>query len=611
MNRLFTALVLGAVLAITAGCNVGSFGGGSESTGICGTVEYRNQRMAKVKIYLIKSDTVAIVDSTATDAEGRFSFQDNLTEPLYSLQGSKDSLSFVRFNLPPDTTVAITLQRTGTLRCTFRLEDDTNCQDIFVFLPGTSFDGRTDRNGNIVMSYLPPGIYELIAEKDRYLRCDSVQVEVRENSTVIVDTITLRRDPDAPPPAPKKLRIDYDTLSGIINVSWNSDQPDIGQYGLHIYDPKKSNNMRDGELYTLFTSEFTDTLFLTPSEFAEAEIRLKFQVEALGSNGLSSGYTPFAAGTFPRPTTPPAPKCSLKISDSQMIIGIFTSVLPAAWIDSIRIYRAIIDTMQPDVAATLPRGNPETISYDTVRGIPKDAPGTVKIFYCAQVKSVTGKWSACSPVCTTSLENPYEHYSIAAPSRPAGPPADTTAGSFNVLVSPIASPIKNDHIEYRICIVNTSSDDTSASYWYAYPSIDISLSDTGTYIIRCQARSGLLPNLMSELSPGISVRIHQFHSVSKPMVPAGNDTVRVSTMNSYLSGNLPACNFSHPVAIRYSVFFQTSATTDTTGWISPPEKPTSILMGIPGSAYIRAQTRCIEDTLIVSPWSDALVVTVQ
>jgi len=593
-----------------------SIGGSSESTGkIYGTVNYQNVRVSGVKVNLIDPQSKDTLDSVYTDTTGYFSFEAVTDNKYYSLQGLKDTLCFVKNNILPDTNLTIQLERTGTIHCSVRLaydSDDTTLEEIKVFISGTSLIGSTDKNGEANIFYVPPGEYEIVISKDFYIQ-ERVKVTVLPNRTTATEAITLHINPKADPLPPKNMNVAYDTLSGIVTVTWDSVSGHICQYSLHINDPSKFNDVEDGEISTLYEPRFIDTLFLESSDKTSFLNRtLKFRIKSVDiETGFKSSFTPFVTSVFQHPSTPPDPLCSLSIVDSCMIVGVHGSILPAEWIDSVFVYCSINDQDSFVMHVAIAAKKLNSIINDTIRIFPNVTDSLISVFYYTKAKSCFGDFSSPSEIQKTSLKNPYLFYSIPKPSRPEGPPENAMAASYNFSFSSVISPVKNDIVEYRLRLINTATDSIYFTAWYSVPSIDLLVDKEGIYLIQSQARSRLLPDLQSEYSDTLSITVYINHTAGKPPVPQGNTFVNVSNIGSYISRNISECSLGHTVSIRYAVSYQNPISPDTTNWIYPPDRETTIVWASAGTAYIRAQTRCITDTTILSPWSDALVVTVK
>jgi hypothetical protein len=165
------------------------------------------------------------VDSTTTDTNGNYFI--TLNTGTYTVTASGDSgLAFtdsiiviktdtVRPN--PDT-----LKPAGSIRGVVRLEEGGDPRTIFILFMGTrTFTWPDDQFGNFTSGAMAAGHYRvrLITTTPDYLPLDDTLTVNAGHDDTLADTIVLKYNGI---PVPKNVRIVYDTLKQIVNLSWDS-----------------------------------------------------------------------------------------------------------------------------------------------------------------------------------------------------------------------------------------------------------------------------------------------------------------------------------------------------------------------------------------------------
>ncbi len=168
-----------------------------------------------------------------------------------------------------------------------------------------------------------------------------------------------------------------------------------------------------------------------------------------------------------------------------------------------------------------------------------------------------------------------------------------------------------DTVEYRLIISESANVQPLFTAWYCIPSIEASLLPDGIRYVQCQVRSKRFYGLVSSLSDTLKVIVRSAHAIMKPSAPKGEAQVITSNPYIYSSESVDSCSSGHSVALHYVVSYQGEAASDSTDWLAAPNTSATIVWAKPGIAYLRAQVKCMYDKFIVSPWSDALVVTVK
>ena len=121
----------------------------------------------------------------------------------------------------------------------------------------------------------------------------------------------------------------------------------------------------------------------------------------------------------------------------------------------------------------------------------------------------------------------------------------------------------------------------------------------GIYFVKAKARCVTHPQIVSDYSPELKVEVE---TVSTPNAPIGPSTVQAGQSNSFTVGGAIS-SLGHPV--QYFIYWDDG--TDS-GWIGGGT--VTHTFAVPGAYSVLVRARCSADTLIISPWSDPLYVTV-
>jgi hypothetical protein len=166
-----------------------------------------------------------VVDSTTTDANGNYSV--TLDPGTYTIEAIGDSgLAYVdSVTVINDSIVRPdpdTLKPAGTIRGVVRFEEGGDPTTIFILFMGTrTFTWPDDTFGNFSSGALAEGDYRvkiLTTTPDYEVKDDTLSVRAGQNDT-LADTIVLKYNGI---PIPKNIRIVYDTLKQIVNLTWDS-----------------------------------------------------------------------------------------------------------------------------------------------------------------------------------------------------------------------------------------------------------------------------------------------------------------------------------------------------------------------------------------------------
>lgn len=589
---------------------VSNDGGGTEITGYL--VIEDGAPAADASVWLIDQEKKNSF-ITSTDQLGRYRFQQNTPPGRYTLQGIRNSLACIIFNLDysrPFPVRTDTLKHTGCVYAIANIKDSTSHQGIDVYIPRTTFTGKTDSSGIVTFCHIPAGNYEIFFERSGYVSC-KVKVEVFADLVDTTGPVILSRDYTFPVviPVPTGLQAVADTFMGTVTLSWNKFEKNIKGYNVHIIDPMKDHYPQDG--FTRFTQNafFIDTVYdwENPSDTINTKGRI-YQICAVNDNNNSGQWGPCCSVVVKKPVVPPAPSCSLLYLPESLSISILTPVPKFWWVDSLVVHRSV----SGDSSVRVTRLNKDNHCWeDMVYNIPMVKDSLITITYDVFSKSVYGYLSSSSCRKSITINNPYLTYSLEKPSIIQGLPSEAEVGIYVVTIPFSSSPIPDDFLEYRLLVIQETDSSSFFTNWYTIPSIEVSFQKESRYLIQCQYRSRKFPEILSPLSDTISFFIHKKHLIPKPSTPSGKSLVSQSTPCSYISDINNCCSNGHQILIRYVVSYQGETATDSTEWLPVPNHSATIFWTKPGIAYLRAQARCSKDPLILSPWSDALVVTVE
>ncbi|HKP95783.1 MAG TPA: carboxypeptidase-like regulatory domain-containing protein, partial [Fibrobacteria bacterium] len=211
--------------------------------------------------------SAAASDTTVTDARGDYNF-DSLQGGRYNLIGEYNGGGLVVLipqieyqggaserNLGTDT-----LRLPGRITGSIRLGGKGR-EGVFCYLTGTSFLSLSDETGKFWFYGIPQGEYDLNLAYPGLQTAKDTGILVKAGETTVLQPRELGYDTAFPPPAPDSLRVAYDTLSGVVTLSWSRSQvADVDGYVVYRIDPLTSSPQR---LNTALVRDtvFRDTLF--------------------------------------------------------------------------------------------------------------------------------------------------------------------------------------------------------------------------------------------------------------------------------------------------------------------------------------------------------------
>jgi hypothetical protein len=310
MGKFFVRLLLtflsGTLLIFDCNCPNNVSGGGSEGEGraVAGLHgRFVNQSAApvenaSVKVFRVdtaaqKIDSIA-VDSTLTDTAGKYVFK-KLSSATYNLEGNYmgagETLYALIIGIKFDSVYD---EGTDTLKAPGRITgnvvfDSKDKGKVFCYIPGSSYIAITDSAGNYEISNVPPGRYTIGFWLDGYVAVSVRDIEVKSAAVTTVPSVQLTVDPSLNPPTPKGLKAEYDAITGIVILSWDSVKvSDLAGYVVYRKDTVSSVPVRISGNRLVPGPEFRDTLFSSTTD--TASLAFVYQVKAQDENNNESDH---------------------------------------------------------------------------------------------------------------------------------------------------------------------------------------------------------------------------------------------------------------------------------------------------------------------------------
>jgi hypothetical protein len=123
----------------------------------------------------------------------------------------------------------------------------------------------------------------------------------------------------------------------------------------------------------------------------------------------------------------------------------------------------------------------------------------------------------------------------------------------------------------------------------------------GNYNIRARARCLTHPDLVSEWSESFGITVTVAETITRPFAPAGPTDGVPLTFYSFTTGGSQS-SYGHAVEYQFDWGDGTQS-----GWSTQAQ---THAYGAAGAYQVRARARCVEDTVVLSAWSDAFTVTI-
>lgn len=137
---------------------------------------------------------------TITDKQGVYAFSE--IEPgSYTIKGQAEAKDGTTFAIASDNIQIVagnvvnlstlTLAETGAIKGVATLEEEKDHQGIDVYVPGTSFTGKTDSKGRYIIVFVPEGSYDVTFEKRGFANQTKKAVKVASKETTSLPALEL------------------------------------------------------------------------------------------------------------------------------------------------------------------------------------------------------------------------------------------------------------------------------------------------------------------------------------------------------------------------------------------------------------------------------------
>lgn len=286
-------------IATLISCNAVDVSGTSSDIDIelIGVASIENQPIANATVRLsdeVDSSTVAV---TLTDDEGVYRF-DSVTVGSYYLTAdmispSGDSLlgSLGDITVESGDTVVdlgtLWMQRPGAIKGYVNLNGGTG--DVLVFIPGTSYDARTDSIGYYeITGIYPDSNYTLKFVCDGFTSTQIFDITVLSGDTLELSTQNLTANN-----APQNVELIYDTLNNRVTLNWDPiKRHDVIGYVVARKDnPLSVNPPVAVNANIIFDTTYTDVLDETLFS-QEDSLTFKYFIQGVTETGYTSYSEP-------------------------------------------------------------------------------------------------------------------------------------------------------------------------------------------------------------------------------------------------------------------------------------------------------------------------------
>lgn len=273
--QLFLTILIGSLISCSA---VQTSGTSSDiDIELIGVAAVENQPIANARVVLSTEIDSAKVAETITDDNGVYRFDsvrlgtyyltaDMVTPANDTLVGT---LSEIYLDSTSDTTVRLDtlwMQRPGAIRGKVNLNGGTG--EVFIYIPGTSYDAHSDDQGNFVMSGIyPDSNYTVKFVCDGFTSTQVFDITVLSGDTLELSTQNLHANN-----APQNVTFTHDTLTNTVTLNWDPlKRDDVKGYLVARQDNPNSvmpAKILDTTLIvgTAFTDKLEETLFSQSSE---------------------------------------------------------------------------------------------------------------------------------------------------------------------------------------------------------------------------------------------------------------------------------------------------------------------------------------------------------
>jgi hypothetical protein len=264
--------------------------------------------LAKAAVYAATNPTQNYSDSTTTDNAGRYHFA-SLKSGRYNLLGTSQKNGDTQTVFIPSILLeagidlgADTLRVPGSILIQAQSNSGTLLGGVECYIPGSSLIAISDDMGRCLISGIPPGIFQVRLAFTGLQTDTSANLQVQSGVTTNAGLFTLVADPALAPPEATGLSASYDSISGIVTLTWSPVKvSDLAGYQIY----RRQNLSEIPELISL--SLVTDTVFkdtLRRGNGDGSRVLYLYQIKAQDKDGnLSALYSdPVGITAVPPPS---------------------------------------------------------------------------------------------------------------------------------------------------------------------------------------------------------------------------------------------------------------------------------------------------------------------
>ncbi|MFH1761843.1 MAG: kelch repeat-containing protein [bacterium] len=255
--------------------------GGAPASGVNVILRPRNTLADTSKLL---SKSLLNKDTLETDSDGRFVI-DTIDTGTYVIEADDGNSNMALVDSvvvsSPDSVVNVedTLRPVGSVRGFIKLAEGGNSDKIIVLAYGLDRFVLPDTTGLFEFKNMAEGNYHILlfSSLDNYENWDSIGIEVNSGEVTDLDTIEL---PFTGIPTPKGLSAIYDTLNGLVTLTWDSlDYSDLEGYIVYRNDTSSTTPDKISGNRALTDTFYVDTVFtdLLDTNNYVFEYRLKAQ----------------------------------------------------------------------------------------------------------------------------------------------------------------------------------------------------------------------------------------------------------------------------------------------------------------------------------------------
>jgi leucine-zipper-like transcriptional regulator 1 len=219
---------------------------------------------AVVRFFVASDSTRTVAWESITDAKGHYSVS-GLTKGTYNMLATKDTLIVYQDSIfvSPDMVLVKpdTLEKQGSITGIIGLQPNHNPSTVTVQVLGTDIYSNVDKDGRFTLAPVAKGYFNLrlvVTTLPDYTPTYKTIHTAGQKRDTLADTLWLIFTGI---PVVTGLAAAYDTVNGLVHLSWNkTDYRDFQDY-LIFRDPYNSIVLSKTQFATSSDTSFTDTVF--------------------------------------------------------------------------------------------------------------------------------------------------------------------------------------------------------------------------------------------------------------------------------------------------------------------------------------------------------------